>query len=92
MHFLATYLVFRFITGLCGAAFLSVAGGSVSDLFDNQHVARCVVSRSPTFNGYLIRTFQPYGRVLYFAVHWSYPGPLDGGVGCDKLYSLIGVR
>ncbi|KAL7282085.1 hypothetical protein ACG7TL_003554 [Trametes sanguinea] len=44
---IATYLVFRFITGLCGAAFLSVAGGSVSDLFDNAHVAtpshlRCV--------------------------------------------------
>ncbi|OSC99125.1 MFS general substrate transporter [Trametes coccinea BRFM310] len=36
---IATYLVFRFITGLCGAAFLSVAGGSVSDLFDNAHVA-----------------------------------------------------
>ncbi|PIL36732.1 MFS general substrate transporter [Ganoderma sinense ZZ0214-1] len=36
---IATYLVFRFITGLCGAAFLSVAGGSVSDLFDNQNVA-----------------------------------------------------
>ncbi|KAI0374134.1 MFS general substrate transporter [Pilatotrama ljubarskyi] len=36
---IAVYLVFRFVTGLCGAAFLSVAGGSVSDLFDNQHVA-----------------------------------------------------
>ncbi|KAI9063366.1 MFS general substrate transporter [Trametes sanguinea] len=36
---IATYLVFRFITGVCGAAFLSVAGGSVSDLFDNAHVA-----------------------------------------------------
>ncbi|KAI0721913.1 MFS transporter [Cerioporus squamosus] len=36
---IATYLVFRFITGLCGSAFLSVAGGSVSDLFDNQTVA-----------------------------------------------------
>ncbi|KAI0771478.1 MFS general substrate transporter [Trametes elegans] len=36
---IAVFLVFRFITGLCGAAFLSVAGGSVSDLFDNHHVA-----------------------------------------------------
>ncbi|RDX53096.1 MFS general substrate transporter [Lentinus brumalis] len=36
---IATYLVFRFITGLCGSAFLSVAGGSVSDLFDNATVA-----------------------------------------------------
>ncbi|KAI0637769.1 MFS general substrate transporter [Trametes polyzona] len=36
---IAVFLVFRFITGLCGAAFLSVAGGSVSDLFDNHTVA-----------------------------------------------------
>ncbi|KAI0366395.1 MFS general substrate transporter [Pilatotrama ljubarskyi] len=36
---IATFLVFRFITGLCGSAFLSVAGGSVSDLFDNRSVA-----------------------------------------------------
>jgi MFS family permease len=35
----AVFLVFRFITGLCGAAFLSVAGGSVSDLFTNETVA-----------------------------------------------------
>ncbi|OBZ71923.1 putative drug/proton antiporter YHK8 [Grifola frondosa] len=33
------YLIFRFITGMCGAAFLSVAGGSVSDLFINAKVA-----------------------------------------------------
>ncbi|KAI0676809.1 MFS general substrate transporter [Trametes maxima] len=36
---IATFMVFRFFTGLCGAAFLSVAGGSVSDLFDNHNVA-----------------------------------------------------
>lgn len=47
--FTATYLVFRFITGLCGAAFLSVAGGSVSDLFDNQSVATYVVRFRPHF-------------------------------------------
>ncbi|KAF9777403.1 MFS general substrate transporter [Thelephora terrestris] len=29
----AVLIFFRFITGLCGAAFLSVAGGTVSDLF-----------------------------------------------------------
>ncbi|GBE89555.1 Efflux pump atB [Sparassis crispa] len=33
------FLVFRFITGFCSAAFLSVAGGSVSDLFVNAQVA-----------------------------------------------------
>lgn len=32
------YLVFRFLTGFCSAAFLSVAGGSVADLFDNTQI------------------------------------------------------
>lgn len=36
---LAVILVFRFITGFCGSAFLSVAGGSVSDLFSSATVA-----------------------------------------------------
>jgi MFS family permease len=36
---IAVFLVFRFITGMCGAAFLSVAGGSISDLFTNEQVA-----------------------------------------------------
>ncbi|THH05837.1 hypothetical protein EW146_g9793 [Bondarzewia mesenterica] len=35
---IAVYLIFRFITGYCGAAFLSVAGGSVSDMFSNAKV------------------------------------------------------
>ncbi|KAH8104536.1 MFS general substrate transporter [Cristinia sonorae] len=33
------FLVFRWITGLFGAAFLSVAGGSISDLFADHEVA-----------------------------------------------------
>ncbi|KAF8995853.1 major facilitator superfamily domain-containing protein [Cyathus striatus] len=36
---IVVYLVFRFITGFCGSAFLSVAGGSVSDLFSDSTVA-----------------------------------------------------
>ncbi|KAL0953075.1 hypothetical protein HGRIS_007275 [Hohenbuehelia grisea] len=36
---IAVYLIFRFITGFCGSAFLSVAGGSVSDLFTDAAVA-----------------------------------------------------
>ncbi|KIO17712.1 hypothetical protein M407DRAFT_32619 [Tulasnella calospora MUT 4182] len=35
---IVVYLVFRFLTGVSGAAFLSVAGGSVSDLFANEEV------------------------------------------------------
>lgn len=38
------YFIFRFITGFCGSAFLSVAGGSVSDLFSNESVAKYVFS------------------------------------------------
>lgn len=36
----AVYLIFRFITGFCGSAFLSVAGGTVSDLFSDATVAK----------------------------------------------------
>ncbi|KAI9451097.1 MFS general substrate transporter [Russula earlei] len=36
---ISVYLIFRFISGYCGAAFLSVAGGSVSDMFSNAQVA-----------------------------------------------------
>lgn len=43
MCFIAVFLIFRFIQGFAGAAFLSVAGGSVSDLFDNEHVPKLVV-------------------------------------------------
>ncbi|KAK7046008.1 hypothetical protein VNI00_007003 [Paramarasmius palmivorus] len=36
---IAVMLVFRFLTGFCGSTFLSVAGGTVSDLFSNETVA-----------------------------------------------------
>ncbi|KAJ1310878.1 hypothetical protein OPQ81_009395 [Rhizoctonia solani] len=36
---IAVYLVFRFLAGFSGAAFLSVAGGTVADLFANDKVA-----------------------------------------------------
>lgn len=37
---IAVFLVFRMITGFCGSAFLSVAGGSISDLFTDATVAK----------------------------------------------------
>jgi MFS family permease len=40
----AVYLTFRFICGYCGSAFLSVAGGSVSDMFSNSEVATWVMT------------------------------------------------
>lgn len=36
---IAVFLIFRFLTGFSGAAFLTIAGGSVSDLFTNDKVA-----------------------------------------------------
>ncbi|KAI9450430.1 major facilitator superfamily domain-containing protein [Lactarius psammicola] len=36
---IAVYLIFRFLDGFSGAAFLSIAGGSVSDMFSNSEVA-----------------------------------------------------
>ncbi|KAJ3837536.1 MFS general substrate transporter [Lentinula raphanica] len=35
----AVYLIFRFLSGFVGSTFLSVAGGTVSDLFTNEEVA-----------------------------------------------------
>lgn len=45
--FAAVYLVFRFITGLCGSAFMSVVGGSVADMFSNAKVGKYVVLLPP---------------------------------------------
>ena len=39
---IAVYLIFRFFAGFCGSAFLSVAGGSISDMFDDDNVAKYV--------------------------------------------------
>jgi MFS family permease len=35
---MAVFLVFRLLTGLAGSSFLTVIGGSVSDMFDNRHI------------------------------------------------------
>ena len=44
--FSAVHLIFRFFTGFCGAAFLSVAGGTVTDLFENDEVGVPMVFNS----------------------------------------------
>ncbi|KAG8913121.1 hypothetical protein FRC00_003002, partial [Tulasnella sp. 408] len=52
---IVVYLVFRFLTGFSGAAFLSVAGGSVSDLFANEEVLlpMAIYSVSPMIETYI---------------------------------------
>ncbi|THH04362.1 hypothetical protein EW145_g5577 [Phellinidium pouzarii] len=46
---ITVFLIFRFIGGFAGSAFLSVAGGSVGDLFSNESVANpmAVYTASP---------------------------------------------
>lgn len=39
INYLAVFMIFRFLTGFSSSAFLSVAGGSVSDLFENSKVS-----------------------------------------------------
>jgi predicted MFS family arabinose efflux permease len=36
---LAVHLIFRFLTGFAGSAFLSVSGGAITDVFHNAKVA-----------------------------------------------------
>jgi hypothetical protein len=35
----AVHMIFRFLTGFAGSAFLSVSGGAISDVFKNENVA-----------------------------------------------------
>ncbi|KAI0683311.1 major facilitator superfamily domain-containing protein [Cytidiella melzeri] len=37
-HSFAVHLVFRFLSGLCGSAFLSIGGATISDLFNDEEV------------------------------------------------------
>ena len=43
---LAVLIFFRFVTGLCGAAFLSVTGGTISDLFTSSEIGKWVTFSS----------------------------------------------
>lgn len=38
----AVHMIFRFLTGFAGSAFLSVSGGAISDVFKNENVATYV--------------------------------------------------
>ncbi|EEB94548.1 hypothetical protein MPER_06621, partial [Moniliophthora perniciosa FA553] len=67
----AVFLIFRFITGFCGSTFLSVAGGSVSDLFANNEVG--------TFINQVGRRLLASDVVLTSCTLRMYPG--DGPFG-----------
>ncbi|KZV61185.1 MFS general substrate transporter [Peniophora sp. CONT] len=78
---IAVYLVFRFVTGWCGAAFLSVAGGSVSDLFPKDKVATPVAVYTlspflgpeigPLYSGF-VNQHTSWRWTFYVIIIWSF--------------------
>ncbi|VDC02928.1 unnamed protein product [Peniophora sp. CBMAI 1063] len=78
---IAVYLVFRFLTGWCGAAFLSVAGGSVSDLFPKDKVATPVAvytlspfmgpELGPLYSGFVNQNTS-WRWTFYVIIIWSF--------------------
>ncbi|KAA1470849.1 MFS general substrate transporter [Dentipellis sp. KUC8613] len=78
---IAVYMVFRFLTGYCGAAFLSVAGGSVSDMFANEHVATPMAvytispfigpELGPLFSGFINQNAS-WRWTYYVLIIWSF--------------------
>lgn len=76
---IVVYLVFRFITGFCGSTFLSVAGGSVSDLFDNKTVAKSVFSTDNLCNSTLIISHSPMAVYTISPFIGPVVGPLLSG-------------
>lgn len=56
-YWIDVHLVFRFIAGVTGSAFLSVAGGTVSDLFNDRAVARSATKSLlfPIWQGMLVQ-------------------------------------
>ncbi|THH01123.1 hypothetical protein EW026_g1516 [Hermanssonia centrifuga] len=78
---LAVHLIFRFLGGFCGSAFLSVGGGTISDLFSDEDVATPMAAYTistfvgpiitPVFSGFI---FQRAGwRWLYYVlIMWEF--------------------
>ncbi|KAH7921993.1 MFS general substrate transporter [Leucogyrophana mollusca] len=71
---IAVFLVFRLLTGFCGSAFLSVAGGSVSDMFDNASVANpmAVYTMSPFIGPVAGPLFAGYAPTINIDWRWTY--------------------
>ncbi|KAH9172062.1 MFS general substrate transporter, partial [Lactarius sanguifluus] len=78
---IAVYLVFRFVMGFCAAAFFSVAGGSIGDMFPNAQVGTpmAVYSVSPFVGSQLgviysgfINQNASWRWTYYVLVIWSF--------------------
>jgi len=77
---IAVHLIFRFFTGFAGAAFLSVAGGTVTDLFHNHKVGvpMALYSASPFLGpvlgpllGGFINQYADWRWTYYVIIIWS---------------------
>ncbi|KAJ3561103.1 hypothetical protein NP233_g10402 [Leucocoprinus birnbaumii] len=74
-------IVFRLFTGLCGAAFLSVAGGSVTDLFSDREVATPMAIYTispflgpvigPLISGFINQHLE-WRWTFYLVIAWSF--------------------
>ncbi|KAF9000016.1 major facilitator superfamily domain-containing protein [Cyathus striatus] len=79
---IVVYLVFRFITGFCGSAFLSVAGGSVSDLFSDSTVANPMALYTispfigpvvgPLLSGFINQHLDSWRWTYYIQLMWIF--------------------
>ncbi|KAJ3488936.1 hypothetical protein NLI96_g2480 [Meripilus lineatus] len=80
-HSLAVHLIFRFLGGLCGSAFLSIAGGTVSDMFTDDTVATPMATYTistfvgpnmvPVFSGFVVE--RAGWRWLYYTlIIWNF--------------------
>lgn len=69
---ISVHLIFRFLTGFAGSAFLSVSGGAITDVFHNSKVATWVDITS--------RSHQPHDGLFHVPVYRSCPRAVGRGV------------
>ncbi|KAI9443577.1 MFS general substrate transporter [Lactarius indigo] len=79
---IAVYLIFRFVMGFCAAAFFSVAGGSISDMFPNAQVGTPMAvysvspfigsQLSPIYSGRANFTFPRLSIIYNASWRWTY--------------------
>ncbi|KDN52663.1 MFS general substrate transporter [Tilletiaria anomala UBC 951] len=66
--------IFRFITGFCGSAFLSVAGGTVTDLYQphNVYLPMAIYSASPFAGPELAPLYSGFANYFTKSFRWSF--------------------
>ncbi|GFZ43023.1 hypothetical protein JCM24511_00741 [Saitozyma sp. JCM 24511] len=74
---IAVHLIFRFLTGFAGSAFLSVSGGAVSDVFPNHlsddGMVGCAFYR-PNPRPFGVRLYQPEHELALGVLRYHYLG------------------